>query len=286
VETEEVFWISATVVTMAVLISASIWDWREREVPDMHWIALGFIGLAMFTSYSVYTTGFKWEYVCLVAGTVMILFDVLSNKELSPLIYIPMALLFIVPLYQNMGDDIFRAWASVPVCYLVYVGMYILNIVRGGADAKCLIVLSIMFPIYPSFLGLPEIGLPNNPFSQVFVLSISVLFVAAVMVAFIIVYHAVRNAAESGFSRRMFTGYRMDISQAESADVWPLEDVIDGALTPIKIPEEEEMENIYARLREAGHEKVWVTPMIPFIVFITAAAAIVIFVGNPLFLIF
>jgi len=286
VETEAIFGVSAAVITMAVLISASIRDWKEREIPDAHWIALGVIGLAMFVSYSVLLTGFRWEYVCLAAGTAMILLDIFSEKEFNPFIfYFLMALLFIVPLYNNMSDGLFIAWASVPVCYVVFVGMYLLGIVRGGADAKCLIVLSVMFPLYPRFFGLPVIGIPDNPFSQIFVLSISVLFIAAVMVIPVIVYYAARNARESGFSRRMFTGYRMGISQAENAKVWPLEDVIDGKLTSIKTPKEEEIKDIYIRLREAGQDNVWVTPMIPFIILIAAATALLFLIGNPLFLI-
>jgi len=286
VETEEIFGVAAVAVTMIVLISASIRDWKEREVPDTHWIALGIIGTALFITYSVHLTGFRWEYVCLAAGTAMILLDIFLDREFNPLIYYTaMALLFIVPLYNNMADDIFRAWASVPVCYLVFVGMYLLSIVRGGADVKCLITLSIMFPFYPGLFGLPVIDVPGNLFSQIFVFSISALFIAAVMVIPVILYFAARNAKESGFSRRAFSGYRTSISQAENGHVWPLEDIVDGKLTSIKMPEEEEIADIYARLRAAGHENVWVTPMIPFIVLIAAATALLIIIGNPLFLI-
>ena len=285
-EAGEIFGAAAIVVTMIVLIAASVRDWKEREVPDAYWIALGIIGLAMFISFSVYQTGFRWEYVCLAAGTVMILLDIFLDREFNPLIfYIPMALLFVVPLYNNMSDDLFRAWASVPVCYLIYVGMYLFNIIRGGADVKCLVTLSVMFPIYPHFFGLPVISIPGNLLSQIFVCSITVLFIAAVLVIPIIIYFAARNARESGFSRRMFSGYRMDITDAMGSFVWPLEDIVNGELTPIRIPEEEETGNIYARLKEAGIESVWVTPMVPFIVLIAIAAAIVLFIGSPLFLI-
>ena len=283
---EELFWLAAFAVTIAVLISASVRDWKEREVSDVHWIALGAAGLVMFTAYSIYTTGFRWEFACLAAGTALILLDVLLDKEVNPLIlYSAMALLFVVPLYSNMSEDIFRAWASVPLCYLIYVGMYLLGIVRGGADAKCLIVLSIMFPLYPQFLGMPLIEVPGTAFSQIFVFSISVLFVAAVMVIPVAVYFAARNIRGGNISKRMFSGYRMDISKAENSDVWPLEDVVDGVLTPIKLPKEEDVDGIYIRLKEAGHNEVWVTPMIPFIIMITAAAALLVLIGNPLFFI-
>ena len=285
-EVEEILGISAFLITMAVLVFASMSDWRKREVPDAPWIVLGAVGLAMFVSYSVYLTGFRWEYALLAGGTVMILFDILSDRELNPFVfYSVMAVLFIVPLYGNMSEEIFRAWASVPLCYLIYVGMYLLGIIRGGADVKCLITLSIMFPFYPHFLGLPFIAMPAGPFGQIFVFSISVLFFAAIMVVPVIIYFAARNAGKGLYSKRMFSGYMMDILKAEDSDVWPAEDIIDGVLTPIKIPKEEDMAGIYERLKEAGRTEVWVTPMIPFIVLITAAAAAVALLGNPLFLI-
>lgn len=285
-EIEGIFGITAFTATMIILTSASIKDWKEREVSDEHWIALGIIGLVVFLSYSVYLTGFRWEYACLAAGTALILLDILSDREFNPFLYYAlMAVLFIAPLYHNMSDDIFRAWASIPLCYLIYVGMYFLGVVRGGADVKCLIALSVMFPIYPCFFGLPVIDTPDNPFSQIFVFSISVLFVAAVMTTPLMVYFAARNSKGNAPLGKRFSGYRMAVSQAENANVWPLEDVIDGRLAPIKVPAEEDMGGIYSRLREAGYENVWVTPMIPFIVQITAATALLILVGNPLFLI-
>lgn len=286
-ETEEILGAAAFAVTMAVLVSASIRDWREREVPDGHWIVLGLAGLAVLVTYSVCLTGPRWEYIPLAAGTAMILADIFLDREFNPLVfYSVMAVLFIVPLFDNMSWDIFRAWASVPLCYLVFVGMYFLGIVRGGADVKCLITLSVMLPIYPSFFGLPLIDVPGGPFSQIFVFSVSVLFVAGVMTLPLPLYFAVRNLRDTGISSGMFSGYRMDISKAESAYVWPTEDIIGGTIERIRIPEEEEMGAIYARLKESGREKVRVTPMIPFIVFIALSAAFVSLVGSPLFIIF
>jgi preflagellin peptidase FlaK len=287
VETEEIIGIVAVIITVAVLVSASVRDWKDREVPDVHWIVIGSAGLILFLIYSIDLTGFRWEYVLLAAGTAMVLLDILWDKEFNPLLfYLPMALLFIIPLYPNMSENIFIAWASVPVFYLIFVGLYMTNVVRGGADVKCLITLTVMFPIYPHFFGLPLIEIPNLLFSQIFVFSISVLFVAALMTIPLILYFGVRNAKDSGFSKRMFSGYRMKMSEAEGADVWPLEDIVDGETKRIKIPDEEEVEGIYARLKEAGKEDVWVTPMIPFIIMIAAAVAVMVIIGNPLFLIF
>jgi len=286
VDIEEILGLSAFIITMVILISASIKDWKEREVPDIHWIVLSIAGLVLFITYSINLTGFRWEYILLAAGTAMIIFDIFSDKEFHPLIYYTiMAVVFIIPLYGNISQDIFRAWASIPFCFLIYVGMYIFGIVRGGADVKCLIAVSIMFPVYPLFLGLPIIAIHNVTMSQVFVFSVSLLFFAAILTIPMILYFAVRNVRAGHTSKRMFSGYRMDIAKAEAGDVWPAEDIIDGKVEHIKIPKEEDMAAIYARLKEAGQETVWVTPMIPFIIFITVAAAILGLAGNPLFLI-
>lgn len=285
-EIEEILGLFALILTMIVLISASVSDWKEREVSDKHWIILGIIGLVLFTAYSIHTTGFRWEYVCLAAGTAMILLDIFWDKELNPFVfYFIMAVLFIVPLYSNMSEEIMIAWASIPVCYIIFLGMYVFNIIRGGADVKCLIVLSIMFPLYPQFFGLPLISVPDTFVSQIFVSSISILFLAAVMTIPLILYFVLRNVKNKDYSKRMFSSYVMDIADAESKDVWPLEDVVDGEVINTKIPDEECIEGIYARLREAGRDNVRVTPMIPFIIMIAISTLITMIVGNPLFLI-
>jgi len=287
VEIEEIIGLSAFVIAMAVLVSASIGDWRKREVSDIHWAVLGAAGLILTFSLSVYLTGFRWEYLCLAAGTVLILVDILSDKEFNPFIfYLAMALLFIVPLYPNLSEDIMIAWASVPACFLIFVGLYYFGIIRGGADVKCLITLSIMFPLYPQFLGLPFFGVPDNIMPQIFVCSISILFLAALMVIPMIMYFAAKNAGKEKFSGRIFSGYRMEISEAESSDVWPLEDIVEGELVSIKIPKDEDTKEIFSRLKEAGREDVWVTPMIPFVIMIAAATAAVILIGSPLFILF
>jgi len=287
VESGEIIGLAAFAAAMAVLVSASISDWKKREVSDIHWAVLGIFGLALFIIYSMNITGFRWEYICLAAGTILILIDMLWEKEINPfLLYFLTALLFIVPIYPNLSEDIFIAWASIPLCYIVYLGMYLSGILRGGADVKCLMAVTIAFPVYPEFFGLPLIDIPEGVISRIFVCSVSILFVAAIFSLSTAAYSAARNAKDGKISRKMFSSYEMGISEAEGAHVWPVEDIVDGKKEKIKVPEEEEMKGIYTRLREAGCEKVRVTPMIPFIVPITAAAAAVILIGNPLFLIF
>lgn len=286
VEFEEILGLIAFLITMAVLISAGLRDWKEREVSDEHWMIIGVFGLILLVIHSIYLTGFRWEYLCLIAGTAMILLDLFSDKEFNPLVfYLIMGILFIVPLYSNMSEDIMRAWATIPVCYAIFLGMYMFNIVRGGADAKCLIVLSMMFPMYPHFFGLPIIGVPDTVVSQVFVASISILFLAAVMTALMAVYFFAKNVKAKDYSKKMFSGYSMKLTDARSAKVWPLEDAVNGETISISIPDDSDICEIYDRLAEAGYENVRVTPMIPFIIPIAIATFVIIILGNPLFFI-
>jgi len=287
VETAEILGLSAFVITVAVLISASVGDWKKREVSDIHWAVLGTAGLVLTVILSIHLTGFRWEYLLLAAGTALILIDILWDKEFNPFVfYLAMGLLFIIPLFNNMSEDIMRAWASVPLCFLIYVGMYYLGIIRGGADVKCLIAISITFPMYPQFLGMPLFGVPHNIMVQIFVPSISILFIAALMVVPMVLVFVAKNMKKEKFSKKTFSGYRMELSKAESSEVWPLEDIVDGKLSTIKIPKDEEREAIFSRLREAGREDVWVTPMVPFVIMITAATALVLLIGSPLFFTF
>ncbi|MDR2846518.1 MAG: hypothetical protein LBV63_04465 [Candidatus Methanoplasma sp.] len=279
------FWIAALAITVPVLASAGLSDWKKREVSDIHWAVAGMSGLLLFTLYSLAESGVRWEYFCLAAATAMVLADILWDKEWNPIIfYSVMAVLFVVPLYSNAGDPLNTAWASIPLCYLVVMGMYMFGIVRGGADAKCVIVLSMLFPIYPSLFVLPLIPVPTGVASEIFVPAISVLFLAALFSISLVIYFAAVNIRNGDRGRHLLSGFRMAIDDAERSKVWPVEDVVDGAVVFSHISDENTSE-VYSRLRNANAEKVWVTPMIPFIIPLYAATVFIVLVGNPIFLI-
>lgn len=280
----ETWGIIAFAITIIVLISASISDWKKREVSDIHWAIMGVAGVSLFFTYSVLEYGFKWEYFCLAVASLMALLDILWDRDRFLLLfYLILAFLFAIPLYYLSGDPLQAAWASIPVCYLLFVGMYIFGIIKGGADVKCLIGLSMMFAVYPTISMFPIIEMPESLISDIFVFSISALLWGAIMSCFMVAYYVFVNLKEGNKDRRMFTGYMMRVSKAKCSHVWPIEDVVDGEIVSICVPQEEQ--EVFQRLKEAGCEKVWVTPMIPFIIPITIATVFLIIVGNPLFLI-
>ncbi|MDR3282200.1 MAG: hypothetical protein LBS92_01125 [Candidatus Methanoplasma sp.] len=283
VECTEVIWLAAFAATAPTIASAALSDWRTREVSDLHWAVIGVAGTILFLTYSVAEEGLKWEFFSLALGSALILADILLDKDLEQrLLYPAMAVAFSVPLYSLHSDALFSAWLSVPVCYLLYLAMYYAGILKGGADAKCLIVLSMMFPMFPEMLGFPWIGVDDR-IAMIFVPSISIMFFASVAILPLGAAMAATNALRGDFDRRMFIGYRMDAALAASASVWPTEDAVDGAV--VRARPSDEPEEAVRRLIEAGAEKIWVTPMIPFIVPLAAVSLALLVLGSPLFLI-
>lgn len=265
---------------MAILASASVCDWRSRQVPDSHWAAMGAMGAALMVARAALGGGLRWEHACLAAASLMIVADVLWDRESTPLPFYPaMILMFAAPLISGRGDGSVWALASVPACYLIFAGMYFTGLIKGGADAKCLIALAIAFPEYPAFSAMG--GPPGM--EGVIVPAISVLFAALLIIAPLGLWYAAVNVRRGHAGRRMFSGYRMEIGEAERSMVWPAEDAEGGRV--FATPPSERGGGAYGRLREAGAETVFVAPMIPFIIPLAAAFALVSLLGSPLWII-
>lgn len=269
---------------MVILVTASVHDARCREVPDGLWLASGILGIALMTA-SALEVGMGWQQASMIAGSAMILADILHDRTwpgwADMLFYALATALFAVPAVVSWGDPAVMPMLAVPACYLVFLALYHAGVMVGGADVKCLVTLAMVFPVYPEFGPFPLIAVPDVLFAQVFVFPVAVLFLAALAVTALCCAGAAANmirGCERGYA---FQGRRMRIQEAREAFVWPMQDVVDGAVVrarPVDSPE------AYVRLEEHGEEYVWVTPMVPFIVPITAAVAFTALVGNVLFL--
>jgi preflagellin peptidase FlaK len=256
--------IIAFMILAAVLISASIHDIRTREVPDIHWIMLCAAGIVtmMITLPGGHITV---ERMMICAGSVMIAADILHDREWPPhldaFFYLALAVMFIMPLMTAADDPMVMYSMAISVCYILFLTLFFTGTIKGGADVKCLISMSLMFPVYPALLNFSMVA--TSPLvSAVISFPVAVLFHAAVLSLLLTIPMAVRNIirGDTG-SPRMFTGYRMSAEDAAGAHVWPIDAAPDS------------------------DGKVWVTPKIPFIVPITVAVFFVTFVGNVMFLV-
>jgi len=280
---QDMFDLVRIVASSAVLVSACIGDWKEREVSDIHWAALGSFGIICMI-YTSFVSGMRPEYVMQIAGSAMILASVLFEIEKNipaAAFYSVMAALFVIPHILAPGDGIVMRFTSVPILFVIFLGMFASGMIKGGADAKCLITMAMVLQTYPKALGMPMVPIPSLH-AQIFPFTVAVLMHACLFtVLFIIYYLAVNIKRRDIRVPQMFMGYRSDMNKAAASHVWPMETVIDGT---IRTTTKAQDPGSIALLRQHGAERIWVTPMVPFIIPLTAAFMFVSFIGNLAFL--
>ena len=268
-------------VPAVVMVHASVCDVRSREVPDIHWAVIGASG-AILSTLSVRDVG-ALGAVSTMAGSLLLLAYMLSER-LSGAVAVPVvaasAVLTIAPFAADPGNPFARAAVASFVTFFAMFAMYRIGLITGGADAKCLMSFSIAFPVYPESGTIPLVWVPEPSVALLMNPTVSVLVMGLVISLTSCAWVVARNIRDGYVGRRMFTTYRMGVSSARTAFVWPAERLDDGVLVPHRgfDDRDEVLEELYC----AGVSDVRVTPMIPFIVPLTAAFLIVTVLGSPL----
>ena len=249
-----------TGLVVLFFLYASWSDYKSREVSDTVWIILGPLSLA------------------------------LTLAEL--LLYDPSLL-----VSYGICFGLTSAFAVI----LFYAGGF------GGADAKALMCLALALPFYPEELVTPLAGQPS-PISQTFfpmtVFSNSVLFAAFTAVALLVynVFWRLRaheplfegDLKKESLGKKitvMITGYKVTISKLkEKWHVYPMEDTEENPQKGFKrklliLPKDEGREQIVKRLDTAINagtikDKIWATPGLPMLIFVTAGLIVALLVGD------
>ena len=271
------------IITILVMVSASYFDWRSRTVPDVHWWVLGLSGIILTTVSLM--DGMRIEWAMMLAGAFLILLFILLDVDTAPIVDIiailAMAALFIYPAVTSFDDPTVKRLLVIPVCFVIFYILFSVGILRGGADAKCLMVMGMMFQTYPEILGMPLIALPSFDIQVIFSFPIAVLFHAALFSFACLFWTVIRKIYRRTDPVQMYTlsWYRMSIDEARRSHVWPKQDAVGGMIVNVKgIPDDGALD----RLEAAGAKDVWVTPIIPFMVPILAAVLFIITVGSLL----
>ncbi len=183
---------------------------------------------------------------------------------------------------------------TLAVSYLFFrIGLF------GAADAKCLISIAVLFPVSPSLVILSHrFPLFSPVLPEVFPFALSTLMNAALLGMAVPFFLGFRNLLDLGFGgfrqqfRNVFTSYQIPIAQlAKRKQVrlaYPCPDK-DGklgrapAFGGVEINDQiiKQLEG-YQKAGKLGN-KVWVTPELPFIAFITAGFILALLVGNLVF---
>jgi preflagellin peptidase FlaK len=283
------------VLSLSVLAYASFLDLRTRKVPNVYWIGLGVAGLGLIL-VQLYVDDMPIEYLLVFVPILAILADVYLGSEeettrakLTTFGKYALALGSILALaYQYGGDEYFQHLLAIPIIMLFVVVMYMLDIVRGGADAKALISLSILFPFYPAFGSLPFLHGETSAAETLLPFSFSILVNAAIIVALTPLVFLARNLSRKEFAFPLgLLGYKLDTAEIAKKHVWLMESIMDGKLvTHVRPRKQEDQKADIELLASSGYKRVWVTPKIPFILPMLVSLILTTVVGNILLLIF
>jgi preflagellin peptidase FlaK len=259
----------AVLIVSIILVSASVQDVRRREVDDPHWMAICAVAFLLPIWMPDPGSG-----ALMSSGVVLLSLYMFSERVVGKvsLIAVSAGALCMVCAYLRSSDP----GPLVAACMsLAVVAMYSVGMIRGGADAKALLSLSMAFPMYAGMGCLAwepvyPAALVFNPVFSAMALSMPMSLLAAIPI----------SARNTKGGRCGLTSYRMGIEDARSSYVWPLEDAVGGRVVHVGIAED--TGPVYDRLEELGCRDVRVTPMIPYVLPLTASFILVAVLGSPL----
>lgn len=287
----QVDYIVSVSAALSVFLVASVEDLREREVSDILWVLLGGIAFTLAAS-AVYSGTLKlpgFSYLLFLPPLFLFVdmfvdWDGLIGRLGMVVRYAIAALFFIPSLALSLafiGNIQTAVVASITAWILLILLLYKIDVIKGGADAKALVTLSVLFPFYPATLlgpGQPLYAALTFPFW------ISVLMMGAVFSLIVPVYFFFRNAARGNVQMpHMFLGYRKEPVSVALKKEWLLE-IPDEGGQPRRVRKlgSSDEEAALARMKELGWKSIWVSPKVPFIIPLTAGLLFVLIFGNPL----
>lgn len=182
-------------------------------------------------------------------------------------------------IYLSLEDVTSLLFAAIGVSFMIIFSylLYAIN-AYGGADAKAIMSIALIFPFYPRVADFPVL---NQGFG---IFAFSVLANSVVFAPFIMLSLLFRNLLKEGFrgflKNPLFyvAGYKIPVERIKFHNLFEFVDE-KGELRRVRKAVESN-EEILQKLKSKGIERVWVTPALPFIVFITTGFFIAVLFGD------
>ncbi len=265
---QEILTASRVIITMIFLLYSSWSDYKTREVSNRVWVFYAPIALC------------------------------LSLAEFA--------------IFDPSSFPLFGLSAGVTVGFallLFYSGGF------GGADSKAFMCIALALPFFPVTIIKPLISSGLSPLSQI-IFPITILSNAVLVAALSALYLLIRNllrkistckplfegslANESPAKKVLvlFTGQKFSLDALKAKwHIYPLEDIDleEGSQNPssrklVIVPKDEGRDEIVQRLSKAAEEgkidsKVWATPGLPMLIFVTVGLILALTLGDVVWII-
>jgi archaeal preflagellin peptidase FlaK len=277
---------------------AAYQDLKVREVSDGVWQVMGLIGAAigfvvlwgsplaigLWAMVSIWALEhlFAWEaplerYSERLPGWV----------ELGLYIVVFVTIVVCAVEFGVGGSGVPIAVIGVAGAILLARGLFEVGVLYGGADAKALMIAGLLIPIDAAPLWSPSVAavlLGYYPFA------LTVLIDAALFAIVVPIAIAIRNLSAHEFVfPRGFTGYMIPVHELPERYVWIKDPMFSGGGSDDEPEPQTTEEDRALRQRQAdeltrkGVARVWVTPQLPFILWILAGTVGAVVAGNLLF---
>lgn len=179
-----------------------------------------------------------------------------------------------------IGIDQIMYLIFIPIMWILMYVLFQIGVMFGGADAKAIMALAVLVPLFP-LLGPLPVWESLMPFSWVVFVNALLLFLAIPLTLFF--YNLIKK--DLSFPQSML-GYKMPLKKAKDAFVWPMEHIVDGKMKLVLRPSDDDLQEVYAQLSKEKVESVWVTPKIPFMIPLLAGFVVAFVAGDILSFIF
>ena len=202
-----------------------------------------------------------------------------------------------VEVLLNNGDALGMLWWRTAGLFLVIFFIDVawrLRLLHGGADAKALMWVSLVFPTWAS-VPLP-VGVVGEETVVALPVSISLLIWGGLAFLFIPFIMLALNMSRGdlrrfGDLRMAWHASMMAVDEVAKRHVWLLTDtmempsgehrVVHAARAPRTTPSNEELSERLAALKIHGVERVWVSHKMPLLVFLFPAVLPLVLLGDP-----
>ncbi len=287
----------AALVLVGAFGYAAIRDWVSREVDDHVWLISALAGAVLGALVQLPNGAVPLLFWLLVAAFVVehvVPWDV-PVERLSPTLpgLIEASLYGIIGVTLVIGGLSLGIRAGgVPVevvaVYLSVVAaraLFEFGVLYGGADAKAIMVAGLLVPLFAEpFLPVPGGAAAILAF---YPFTLTLLMDAALFAIVVPVGLALRNLLRGDFElAHGFTGFKIPVAELPHRFVWLRDPTFHpDEETNVETSEEDRaLRERQARdLAGRGVREVWVTPQLPFIVFLLAGAVAGLLLGNLLF---